>query len=233
MPRFATIRLWFTVALALCSALATAQFSPEPQAALADEVGQLRAVQVGAVTNNPPSEVELLGACLGITGTPFGYLDTNLDGRPDILRVFGADRATKEQWQQVGSRLLGPLRERAVLRAQGEVAQVVMTHTAVENGLLDTFSADLSSVDMTSSSREQIRTTANASLRGATISGQRIVSLDNDEGVCVIVRYDVPVDGNILPQGEVVPGTPRSGPDQGADGSPGHPLPPPGVAGDF
>jgi len=216
----------------LVAGTALAQFQPEPQSNLGDESSQMRAVQVGSITHNPPSELDLLGACFAV-GIPYGYIDTNFDGTPDILRVFGADRVTADQWRQAGTRLLGPLRQRAVLRAQGEAAQVVQVHVAVDNGLLDTFSASLDSLDITSSSREQIRTTANAQLQGATVSGQRLISLENEEGICLLVRYDVPLSGNALPQGTVAPAAPSGAGASDSGDSPGHQLPPPGVTGDF
>lgn len=223
----------FVGALLLGAGMSLAQFAPEPQSSLEQETGQMRSVQVREITHNPPDATALLGACLGITGTPFGYIDTNLDGRPDILRVFGADRATRAQWEQVGSRLFGPLRQRAQLRAQGEAAQIIGVHVAVDNGMLDTFSADLDSIDITESSREQIRARSSEMLRGAAVSGQRIVSLENNEGICVIVRYDVPISGNRLPQGEVVPGAPRGAGEQQRTASPDFIMPPPGITGDF
>ncbi len=194
----------------------------------ADELSKFRAVVNNDAIQRPPSELDLLIMCAG-GQTEYGYVDTSRDGFADTLRTLGSDMVTADQWRQAGSRLLRPLRNRATLRAQGAAAQAMAVHVAVSNGLLDEYAADLDALDMSQSDRESFRAQASQVLRGATVSGTRLISLDGDGGVCLIVRYDVPLSTNRLPTLETMKMPSRTEDARREE----HELPAPGSVGDF
>lgn len=222
-------RLAFTAILGCLATLGLAQVPgfEAPEAVAREELSHFRAVVNNEVTHQPPSQLDLLLMCGG-GKTEYGYVDTNRDGYADTLRTLGSDMVTADQWSQGGTRLLRPLRNRATLRAQGAAAQTMAVHIAVDNGLLDEYAADLDAIDMTQSDRERVRAQANEIIRGATISGTRLISLEGDGGVCLVVRYDVPLRMNSLPTRPTV--RPWGGAE---DDRKEYEVPPPGSAGDF
>lgn len=203
---------------------------PEPlplQEAEQQEQQAIRGIILNGVTDRPT--IDMYGLCTGLTDSAHGYVDTDHDQYADTLRQFGAAMVSAEDYRRVGARVLGALRNQATLRAQSSIAQSIEVVVAVNNGLSESFSTstDLGAV-LDTDTYEEIRAQATEIIRGATVTGTRLVSLPGEGGICLVVRYDVPLRLNGLDTGRTVP---VGGPN-GASGD-DHELPPPGVTGNF
>jgi hypothetical protein len=214
--------------LALSSA--AAQVTPiAPALAQAQELATLQAARIGATLVNPALDV--IDACYGLGGLHRGFVDSNRDGVVDTLVQYGAAMASAADYAQIGPRIIAPLRTQATLRAQAEIAQTMAVVVALDNGFIEDFvsNSDLGS-RLTTDVRERVAALANQRIRGATVTGTRFVSLD--DGVCLVVRYEAPMQLNGMETGRSAPvANPPAAP--GSPPPPGYQLPPPGRVGNF
>lgn len=156
------------------------------------EAGEIRGVVINDARYTPDLDLYLL-CVAGGSGRDYGYVDTTRDGYADTLRQYGAAMVSANQWQQAGPRVLAPLRNQATLRAQAAIAQTIAVHVIVSNGMSDEWDLSNDQVNQFLQSDERVRAEAAQILRGSGPSGTRIVSLPNEEGVCLIIRYDAPL----------------------------------------
>jgi hypothetical protein len=199
------------------------------------EASAIHGISVNAATFNPDLNVYLL-CTAGGSGADYGYVDTNRDGYADTIRQYGAAMVSAAQWQEAGPRVLAPLRNQATLRAQGAIAQTISVHVIVSNGMTDRWDLSGEEIEDYLQSDESIRVTANEILRGSGLSGVRLVSLPSmtdpnaSDGVCLLVRYDAPLQATGLQAPARV--LPLAGEPQPRD-EPRYSVPRPGAAGDF
>lgn len=214
--------------LLLLAGTVTAQIDAIPlREAEAEERSVISGIQVNGIVDRPT--IDMYGMCIGMTDSNHGYVDTDRDGYADTLRQFGAAMVDAETYQRLGVRVFNPIRNQATLRAQGDVVQTIEVLVAVDRGFSESFAMSQDfSAELDTDSYESVRAEAREVIRGATVSGTRLISLPDAGGVCVVVRYDVPLRLNALEGGRTVPlGTPSG------DTGTRHDLPPAGVAGDF
>lgn len=205
--------------------------TPEPaDVVFTEEAAELQGIQIGSVRYTPPTDMDLMLSCAGGGGS-YGYLDTDFDDSADTLRVIGAAMVNRVQYEEAGMMVLGPLRNRATLQAQAAGASATVVHVEVTNGDRQDFVTDLNSIDINASTSSSTRATASAFLRGATVTGTRVISMPDEQGICVVVRYDVPISGNDLQSGDTVPGAPGSS--NNTEENPVNRLPAPGQSSDF
>lgn len=194
------------------------------------EASALRGAEINGARYSPDLNIYLL-CVAGGSGADYGYVDTNRDGYADVIRQYGAAMVSANQWQQAGPRVLAPLRNQATLRAQGAIAQTIAVHVIVSNGMSETWDLSNDQVNNILESDERVRAQASEVLRGSGPSGTRLVSLPDEEGVCLVVRYDAPLRLTNLP----IPAPRVTMPSTPAPSEPGrhYTVPRSGAAGDF
>ncbi|WP_221091523.1 hypothetical protein [Deinococcus aquaedulcis] len=186
---------------------------------------------------NPADALQLMLQCAPPVSAPY---DSDLDGRNDTLRVYGFAIVSAQVYQARGVTALAPAIQKAQLRANGAAAEFFGgLRTAVERAL-DTRNTTASVVDggdlklsdlAVETVRDSVSTSAQALLRGGRVTGHRIVSLGN-QGLCVVARYELPLDQRAGAPGVPQPTAPGPSPAP-VPRSGGFPPPPPGTTGDF
>jgi len=203
----------------------------------ADEVAkqeqmQLSPVRVGSAVVRPPM-LDLYAICSGSAADAAALVDTDSDGYPDIMRFY----ATDKQWAKLGPSLLSPLRQIAEARAQAQVAKTVAVYIVAKDDTTLSSSSSMTLDDISTQINQEsissVSSEASAYIKGARVTNVKVVSLGPDQGICVVVRYDVPLSGNNLqPQTyNDNPPSPGSSPDSSANSTTdekGYTLPPPG-----
>lgn len=146
-------------------------------------------------------------------------------GGVDHFRLYGFDFISDESYSLQGPRAFSPATQRAQTRAMGSATEFLFGVAATTTRLLEDSSGEAlagASVGAPrSEDREQItslsvatqttmrqiyETRSSGFLRGGTASGTKFVSLGDNFGYCVIVRYDIPLDQSRNP------GEPATGP---------------------
>jgi hypothetical protein len=173
----------------------------------------------------------------------------------DHFRIFGFDFVSDEAYALQGPRAFSPATQRAQTRAMGSATEFLFGVAATTTRLLSDGSSEalatssvgapnaadrerISSLSVsTQTTMQQIyETRSSGFLRGGRPSGAKFVSLGENHGYCVIVRYDIPLDQSANP-GESparAPAPPADVPPAGSqDGTGGYDQLPPGSAGDF
>lgn len=191
---------------------------------------------------------DLLALCNAPTAVLF---DSNRSGRVDSLRVYGVSRISAGIWQLRGPSAVGSASTKAELAAEeyavkylqgaaiSGLTQESSSDSSVESGAASK-SGDATSLSSTAltevwSTLVQIRQrSVQGFLRYGRTTGTRTVSL-GDGNMCVIVRYELPLDQRAGAQ----PGAASYSQSQGAVAAPSQPqVPgyaplPPGSRGDF
>lgn len=175
--------------------------------------------------------------------------DKNRTGKVDTLKVYGVNRIDPQIWKLRGPTALGSAAQKAELRAKGyavEFLKGVQVITQSTNKSTDRIQTGASSASngqdsaMVSTALSEVSETletfdvsrAEGFLRFGKVTGTRTVSL-GDLGMCVVVRYELPLDQSRGPDGTPVRSNtnpPGSGP---TNNNPGYPSLPPGSTGDF
>lgn len=234
------LRALLVVAVGSLLTLGSAQVQHEDLATVQrEESRDLRGIVIRNVPHNPELELHLLCAGAG-SGREYGFVDTNRDGRPDLIRQYGAAMVSASQYEQAGPRLYSPLRVEATARARGAIANAISVTIGVNEGFVNTFDLSGDDVEELRQTHEEVRTSTEQVLLGSMVTGVRIVSLGDGNGVCLVVRYDAPLHLTPLSlTGEetVSPPAPRPSAPRDAsdpdDTSPKYEVPDRGTAGDF
>jgi len=208
---------------------------PADQAAKREQM-YLSTVRVGNVIVRPPI-LDLYAICTGGAKDSAALIDINKDGYPDIMRFYGGAVANKQQWSKLGPTLLAPLRRLAEMRAQTQVAKKIAVYIAVKDSSNESFSSSSTLDGLATQINQDVlhsaSTQASAYIRGAQVTDVKVVSLGPEQGICVVVRYDVPLDQNgLMPQQYVGQGTSTTyeqSPPTPEEGG-GYTLPPAGVS---
>lgn len=170
--------------------------------------------------------------------------DSNHGGKADTLRTYGFANVPADIYRLRGPSSLGTALQKAQLRAQGNAAeffagvrtavnkstsQASTQASGISNGQLQLGDLEVETM------RASVNTNAEAVLRYGHATGTRLVSFGEQGGMCVVVRYELPLDQRPRQDGsaqaDVTPSArSASRNDQSAVGIP---LPEPGVTGDF
>lgn len=169
--------------------------------------------------------------------------DSNRDGRNDTLRTYGFAVVPADVYRLRGPSALSTALQKAQLRAQGNAAEFFAgVRTAVSKSLskgtpqasgISNAQLQIGDVEI-ETLRESVNTSAEAVLRYGHATGTRLVSFGEQGGVCVVVRYELPLDQR--PRDASAPGgsgSSSAGNPAAPSSSGGIPLPPPGSIGDF
>lgn len=136
----------------------------------------------------------------------------------DHFRIFGFDFVSAEAYALQGPRAFNTATQRAQTRAMGSATEFLFgvaswttrvladnessTEAASSVGAPNASDRErLSSLSITTTStfRQVFETQSSGFLRGGAASGTKFVSLGDNYGYCVIVRYDVPLDQSSNP----------------------------------
>ena len=204
MRSFTTVRLlsiFLTTLLVLYQGAGSIGLNPEPADKVQKEIqSEARPVKVGA-TLLRPAPLDLYGLCLGINkdADTSIAIDINHDMEADIVRFYGAAMANAQQWRKIGPPILAPLKRIAVRRAQRDVVERLGVYVAAEGNLIEGYDSNLTMEDLSTqlntSDYEKVKANAQGLIRGGHVSKVRFVSL-GEQGVCVVVAYDVPINLN-------------------------------------
>lgn len=188
-------RFIVTLTVAALAALATAQDEPITPEQFAQENPE-PAFQLHDGDLNPVGMLELAYQCLGTGAQAVG----------DNLVVTGFDMVDARAYQLRGARSLQTALRRAEVNAQAQAAQFfeavrVRASTVVSDTELETSQDAMQGDEVLSQFSMQTvnelsvmnETSVEAYLRGGRKTGTKVISL-GEEGMCVGVRYELPLD---------------------------------------
>lgn len=219
-----------------------------PQGAVVEEKADLT-VATDPQTKQPrPTDLlQLIYECSRATGA---IID---EGRGEFFRIYGFQFIDGELYQLQGLRALTSAVPRAELKAKGGalemlkglqivMEQMMLTQESTSSSASSSGSPngnDRQRINSVSASTQEVfknltQARAEGYLKGGRVSGTKFVSLGNNNGYCVIVRYDIPLSNqNQVPQGGSTSGSGTSG-GNSSSSNPGQRDPiPPGSVGDF
>lgn len=177
------------------------------------------------------------------------------DGK-EQFRVYGFRFVGPEEYALTGNRAFSSAARSAETRAMGSATEYLYgvatwvsrydeqmdstataaTSTGAPN---DANRERISSVSLNTKEvfRNVVRTRSAGFLKGGMATGTRFTSLGDQNGYCVVVRYDIPLDQTGPPPGRQGTGGQQSGSIRAEPAPPtgptGYPQLPPGTAGDF
>lgn len=221
-----SVYTWFllVVSIVAAGAITNAQsLQPVPiQQAAKQEQMYLSTVKVGSAVVRPPI-LDLYAICTGTAKDSAALVDINKDTYPDIMRFYGGAIANKQQWSKIGPPLLSPLRRLAEMRAQAQVARTIAVYIAAKDDSTNSYSGATTLEGLSTQISEDVissvSTQASAYIKGARVTNVKVVSLGPEQGICVVVRYDVPLDQNgLVPQAQYA--TPETNTNTGASSEP-------------
>ena len=211
--------------------------------------------------------LELAQFCAGgIAGT----VDSNNDGLYDIrdsLRTYGTYEISEESYRLLGPRVISKGLEIAAMRARDQVNILLNGIKLDGNKVFDSMYSNVEAGAATSNGQASTSTSVaisdeleqylaektDGTLYGGRISGRRIVSYGNSQGLCVTIRYEVPFNQAAASGIERLPlqypqqqqqQSPPQSPPQSQNNEAEYPIPPPakdypypslppGVVGDY
>ena len=210
----------------------------------------------GEQLTTQPNLLEQLALC----NKPAAVIyDSNRSGKPDTLKVYGVSLIPQALWKLRGLQAVASASEKAELKAQGYAVEYLNGVKVAQDKRLITTDKTTSSAATSSASgtdaaaatsllsemAETLQTfnssSAQGFLRQGKMTGTRMVNIA-ELGMCVVVRYELPLDQSKAAQNAVgtkINGSPSTAaPDsglggQGKGGDFGYPELPNGTVGDF
>ena len=232
----------------LMASLAFAQLTPiDPKTAASEEGREVRvAYTLQGNTLSPANLLDLIYQCTRPLGA---YI--NIGGKL-YLRVYEFDTISLTIYRMSGIKSVSNAIRRAEVKARGSAVKILngtavyVSETAGDLEINEAVAQEAQTsggerVGIAKVSNEQksffgsiTESTAQGFLRGATVTGTKIISL-GDAGICVMVRLDVPLNQN--QGGGSVPGQGGGGSGGSGESAPfnpgGAPPLPPGSVGDW
>jgi hypothetical protein len=233
--------------LLLSSAQAQLTVVTPEQAVAAEQVKVAYSPEGNSTPDQPVDLLQLVYECARSVGAVVQ------EGRSEIFRVYGFSFVPGDLYQLQGLRSLTAAVPKAELKAKGKALEFLQgaavavteslesTETVARGGASTTNRSGTEAVQTVSSSTVDVFRSMNSSqasglLRGGRVSGSKFVSLGSQQGFCVIVRYDIPLNqggqtgtgggtANPVPPASAAPANPPP--------NPGAPPIPPGSKGDF
>ena len=194
-------------------------------------------------TNNSLQPADALQLALQCNVSINTTYDSNHDGKADTLRTYGFANVPADIYRLRGPSSLGTALQKAQLRAQGNAAeffagvrtavnkstsQASSQASGISNGQLQLGDLEVETM------RASVNTNAEAVLRYGHATGTRLVSFGEQGGMCVVVRYELPLDQRPRQDGSAqADATPTARSGNAAQPAAGIALPEPGVTGDF
>lgn len=231
----------------LTASLASAQLTPiDPKTAASEEGREVRvAYTLQGNTLSPANLLDSIYQCTRFLGA---YIDV---GGKLYLRVYEFDLISPTIYRMSGIKSVSTAIRRAEVKARGSAVKILngtAVYVSETTGDLDinkteaqeaqTSGGERAGIAKVSSQQESFfasitESKAQGFLRGATVTGTKIISL-GDAGICVMVRLDVPLNQN---QNQKVPGQGGGGSGGSGGSAPfnpgGAPPLPPGSVGDW
>lgn len=234
----------------LTASLASAQLTPiDPKTAASEEGREVRVAYT--LQGNTLSPAKLLDSIYQCTRFLGAYI--NVGGKL-YLRIYEFDTISPTIYRMSGIKSVSTAVRRAEVKARGSAVKF-LNGTAVyvsettrdldinETGAQEaqTSGGERAGIAKVSTQQKSFfasitESTAQGFLRGATVTGTKIISL-GDAGICVMVRLDVPLNQNQNQSGGKVPGQGGGGSGGSGESAPfnpgGAPPLPPGSVGDW
>lgn len=248
MPTSLRKRFLVTLTGGLFAFVATAQETITPEQYAQEEAGEISLSASAA--DGELAVANPLDLILQCQQPSTELVDLDNDGNAETLRMLGYDIVSKEIWALRGPSALGPSMEKAKMRSQAGALEylqklavtfqneLVNSDTQTDaraaagevNGEMQLTAAV--SVEVSSSLINSINTSGEGYLRNGRFTGARVVS-HGDGNVCMVVRYDIPLDQSDAAATEAVP-TQTSEPSKPQeDSGNGYDPLPPGSTGSF